>query len=559
MAPATETTSNSTDRTMHEHEEMAGNGPLNSPLEDGQMSIIEIGAVVETSEQPSEGRTARSEEQPVAPYSAFKRWQIWVTVYLAAVAALFSPLSSNTYLPAIPVIAVAFNESIEAINVTVTVYMILQGISPMVWGSMADWNKCGRRPIYLSCLTLLCLSCVGLALTPTSDYWLLVLLRCVQAAGSASSATITTGTIMDVAAPAERGTMLAMVSLGALIAPCIGPVIGGLLAGNLGWRSIFWFLCIASGVVALVEAIFFPETLRSIVGDGSVPPQRWNRPLIPVLLSNVKDEGKSPEPVMADSNPIEVLKLFRNIDLCLILWTNSVPYSVVYCLLTTMSPTFLAVDPSLTEIDLGLMFLSTGGGAIAGTLSAGKLIDWDFRNAKKRALLKKGLRSEDAAEKARNTRGADRYEGIDSIERTRLRLSPIYWGIFVVIVIGYGWAANQKVNIACMLVLQFIAMAQVTAIFTSNQTLLMDLFPGRGASISASNNVARCLIAAVMVSIVDYIINGVGIGWTFTILGGWCVITYPLVMLEMAWGKTWRERRRERERVEQEKRAQRAR
>jgi MFS family permease len=55
----------------------------------------------------------------------------------------------------------------------------------MFWGTIAD--KVGRRPIFLACLLTLCLSCVGLAMTPTNAYWLLVLLRCLQAGGSAST------------------------------------------------------------------------------------------------------------------------------------------------------------------------------------------------------------------------------------------------------------------------------------------------------------------------------------------------------------------------------------
>jgi MFS family permease len=58
----------------------------------------------------------------------------------------------------------------------------------MLWGTLSD--RRGRRPMMVACLLILSLSCVGLALVPTSDYWLLMLLRCFQAAGSASTYAI---------------------------------------------------------------------------------------------------------------------------------------------------------------------------------------------------------------------------------------------------------------------------------------------------------------------------------------------------------------------------------
>jgi MFS family permease len=58
----------------------------------------------------------------------------------------------------------------------------------MFWGPISD--HVGRRPISAVCLLILSLSCVGLALVPTSDYWLLMLLRCLQASGSASTIAI---------------------------------------------------------------------------------------------------------------------------------------------------------------------------------------------------------------------------------------------------------------------------------------------------------------------------------------------------------------------------------
>jgi MFS family permease len=64
----------------------------------------------------------------------------------------------------------------------------LNDLAPMFWGTLSD--RCGRRPIMFACLVTLSLSCVGLAVVPTSAYWLLILLRCLQATGSASTVAL---------------------------------------------------------------------------------------------------------------------------------------------------------------------------------------------------------------------------------------------------------------------------------------------------------------------------------------------------------------------------------
>jgi len=115
-----------------------------------------------------------------------------------------SPLPANIYFPAIPTLSNVFEESVESINLTVTVYLAMQGVcmsdssctnlsrcrshvltAPMVWGPLSD--KVGRRPVFILCFILLVGSSIGLALTPPSAFWLLLLLRAFQAGGCAST------------------------------------------------------------------------------------------------------------------------------------------------------------------------------------------------------------------------------------------------------------------------------------------------------------------------------------------------------------------------------------
>lgn len=85
----------------------------------------------------------------------------------------------------------------------------------------------GRRPLYL--ITLAIYICANIGLAFTEVYWLLMVLRCVQATGSASMIALSQGTVADIASPSERGGMVAIANSGAMLAPAIGPVIGSLL------------------------------------------------------------------------------------------------------------------------------------------------------------------------------------------------------------------------------------------------------------------------------------------------------------------------------------------
>ena len=63
--------------------------------------------------------------------------------------------------------------------------LTLRPTAPMFWGTLSD--RWGRRPMFIGCMVTLSLSCVGLALVPTHAYAGLMLLRCLQAFGSAST------------------------------------------------------------------------------------------------------------------------------------------------------------------------------------------------------------------------------------------------------------------------------------------------------------------------------------------------------------------------------------
>jgi MFS family permease len=125
------------------------------------------------------------------PYSIFSKPQKMIIVVIASTSAFFSPLSSNIYYPALSIIQEEMRVSSNMINLTITMYMVFQGISPLFWGSVAD--MIGRRPVFISTFLVYIVACAGLACAKT--FATLVALRMLQSFGSSSAIAVGAGTI----------------------------------------------------------------------------------------------------------------------------------------------------------------------------------------------------------------------------------------------------------------------------------------------------------------------------------------------------------------------------
>ncbi len=227
----------------------------------------------------ADGRPLEPAQSLPALYSVFTAWEKRMIVLAVSVAAFFSPVTAQIYLPALNVIAADFRVTSAQINLTMTTYMILQGITPMFVGGLAD--GLGRRPAYMVCFLIYIVANIGLALC--KNYATLMVVRCLQSAGSSSTIALSQAVVADIVTSAERGQYVGFTVLPVVLAPTLGPIIGGVLSQYLGWRSIFWFLAIAAAVTFALLLLFLPETCRSIVGNGALTPHPLYRTFAQLL------------------------------------------------------------------------------------------------------------------------------------------------------------------------------------------------------------------------------------------------------------------------------------
>lgn len=476
-----------------------------------------------------EGTTDLPESEPTD--TRFTKQEKWFIVCLTAFVGLFSPLTANIYFPAIPTISQAFNKSTELINLTVTMYMIFQGVAPMFWGPISD--HVGRRPTSAACLLILSLACVGLALVRTSDYWLLMLLRCLQASGSASTIAIGAGVIGDISNRAERGGFFGIFTLGPMVGPAIGPVIGGALSDHLGWRSIFWFLCISASICFMIIILFQPETLSAITDSGRDKVLILYRPVIPIIGHVSYPTDRHSPKVKVPRNPF---RLFLNRDINLLLCISAIACALFYGVIATMSTLLEAAYPFLNETTIGFCFLPIGGGMIFGSSINGRVLDLEYRRFKR--LARFDLEGSEA-----NATNLVQDESFP-LEKARLRVVPLQIIIMAAVCTAYGWCLEKKVNIAGPLVLQFVIGYLSISVMNATSTLMIDLVPDQSSSVTACNNLIRCTLSAVLVSTIELILKGIGIGWTYVLLSGLSLFSLPLLYLVIRIGPRCRVQRK---------------
>lgn len=147
------------------------------------------------------------------------------------------------------------------------------------------------------------------------------------------------------------------------------------------------------------------------------------------------------------------------------------------------------------------------------------------------------------------------------VEHARLRQMPWITALFAISTGVYGFtvlspleinleAVESPAWIAVPLVLQFFVAATSNAVFAINTTLVADLYPGKGASATAVNNLVRCSMGAVGVAVMDGLLAGMGSAGTFLFLAMLVTAMSMLLVVEWFYGMMWRAERETRKKRE---------
>ena len=168
----------------------------------------------------------------------------------------FASISTDLYLPALPMMAQSFRVSAGMMELTVSGYLIGFSLGQLFWGPFSD--RYGRRlPIAIG-LVLFLIGSLGSALAASAGS--IIFWRVVQALGACASVVLARAMVRDVYEGPNAARMMSTVITAMAVAPMLGPSLGALILRLGSWRWIFWLL-VCVGILTLISLMLLPETL----------------------------------------------------------------------------------------------------------------------------------------------------------------------------------------------------------------------------------------------------------------------------------------------------------
>ena len=212
---------------------------------------------------PQQGGTSVAPMLPNPAHTydtGFRKIIITLTVIVSAMLELIDTTIVNV---ALTEISGNLGASIDDVAWVVTSYAIANVIVIPLSGFLG--NLLGRRNYYIGSILLFTLASLFCGLA--TNIWMLVFFRFLQGLGGGALLPTSQAILYETYRPEERGKATGIFSMGLVLGPTIGPLLGGFLVDTLSWKWCF-FVNIPIGLLAAWSAFTFlrePKVMHKVV------------------------------------------------------------------------------------------------------------------------------------------------------------------------------------------------------------------------------------------------------------------------------------------------------
>jgi DHA2 family multidrug resistance protein len=164
------------------------------------------------------------------------KYNPWLIAVVVALAAFMEVLDTSIANVALPYMAGNLGASNDQSTWVLTSYLVSNAIILPISGWLA--GALGRKRFFMACLGVFTVSSLLCGIAPSLGF--LLLFRVLQGAGGGGLQPMAQAILADTFPPQQRGLAFALYGITAIMAPTIGPTLGGWITFNYSWRWIFF-------------------------------------------------------------------------------------------------------------------------------------------------------------------------------------------------------------------------------------------------------------------------------------------------------------------------------
>jgi MFS transporter, DHA1 family, multidrug resistance protein len=179
---------------------------------------------------------------------------------LLALLAAFPPVTTDMYLPALPMLQAQWGAALSTINLTLVLFFVFFSVSLLVYGPISD--SYGRRPLLLAGIAIYIAA--SMLCAAAANVGQLILFRILQALGAAAASALSMAIAKDLFEAKARQQLLAHLGVIVALAPMLSPIVGGFVLEWLNWHWIFLIQAGLAGI-AFRGVWRMPEPLQAMV------------------------------------------------------------------------------------------------------------------------------------------------------------------------------------------------------------------------------------------------------------------------------------------------------
>lgn len=262
-------------------------------------------------------------------------------ILILGLLSMLTPLAIDMYLPSFGDIAQDLSVPKERIQTTLALFTLGFAFGMLLWGPLSD--SFGRKLMIL--IGVLVAAFIALMLTQVDNIIHFYFLRFLQGFFGSAPAVVAGALLRDLFNKEAFSKMMSMVMMVTMIAPLVAPILGGYLADQFHWHSIFYLLSGLGFLSAFLVGFRIPESL----------PKERRIPLdLMGVLRNYRAVG-------------------TNKRVLGYIFTNAFSYSGMFCFLTSGSLVYTGVY-GVAPKNFGYFFILNIGVMMVVTFLSGRLV-----------------------------------------------------------------------------------------------------------------------------------------------------------------------------------------